>query len=227
MSPGLGPRSSQWSALQPWSVNLPLSCLISPVWVSPGYLTPVVATADPLSLVRAPGPGLLWWQPGAVQEEGSQWVRLPRAPGAWRVRHYWNTKWMLGCQHGQQTSNTVPSHLSKLSIIRSPGASPLLSLNKDPEALSTWALGSVQCLRHREGPSNIPSIIPTHCSSVIIIRVGDRSTQILQKPTNRTLNNKYWVRPETQISGAVSQSLSNANLPGKILIFPLQFGSDL
>ena len=117
MSPGLGPRSSQWSALQQWSVNLPLSCLISPVWVSPGYLTPAVATADPLSLVRAPGPGPLWWQPGAVQEEGSQWVRLPRAPGAWRVRHYWNTKWMLGCQLGQQTSNTVPSHLSKLCTL--------------------------------------------------------------------------------------------------------------
>ena len=187
-----------------------------------------MATADPLSLVRAPCPGQLWWRPG---QSGGRVTRGQRSHGRWelRVRHYWNTEWWWDVSpvSKHQTLSPVISQSCAPSIIRSPGLSPLLSLNKDPEALSTWALGSVQCLRHREGPSNIPSIIPTHCSSVIIIRVGDRSTQILQKPTNRTLNNKYWVRPETQISGAVSQSLSNANHTGKILIFPLQFGSDL
>ena len=85
--------------------------------------------------------------------------------------------WDVSSVSRHQTLSPVISQSCAPSIIRSPGASPLLSLNKDPEALSTWALGSVQCLRHREGPSNIPSIIPSHCSSVIIIRVGDRSTQ--------------------------------------------------
>ena len=45
----------------------------------------------------------------------------------------------------------------------------------------------------RKGPSNIPSIMPSHCSGVIIISVGDGFTQNTAE-TNKQDPLQYWVR---------------------------------
>ena len=138
MSPGPSPRSSQWSALQPWSVSLLLRCLTSPVWVAhvdwPRLWPP---------LTHCP-----WWELLARGNSGDAWgssggrvTRGQRSHGrrGLRVRHYWNTErcWDVSLVSRHQTLSPVISQSCAPSIIRSPGISPLLSLNRDPEALST------------------------------------------------------------------------------------------
>ena len=156
MSPGPGPRSSQWSALQPRSVNLLL--LVWPVqceWL----------------MLSDPGCGHRW--PIVPGESSWPGATLETAPGqeggghtgseGW-VRHYWNTEWMWRAP-GQQTSDTVPviPQSCAPSLARSPGTSPLLSLNTGPKAMSTLSPGSGQCLR----PGRVPPTFHPSCPHIV------------------------------------------------------------
>lgn len=192
MSPGLSPRSSQWSALQPWSVNLLLCCLTSPVWVAhvswPRLWPP---------LTHCP-----WWELLArgnygdargSQEGGSPGVREATGAGSWE----WDITGILS-DGGMSARSADIKHWAQSSL---KAVHPLLSgpqgslpcchstrtLRLCPVSTLSPAVASVSA----QGGSLHNSIHhASHCSGDIIISVGDRSThKILLKPTNRTLNN--------------------------------------
>ena len=190
MSPGPSPRSSQWSALQPWSVNLLLCCLTSPVWVAHvdwPRLWPPLTHCPWWELLARGNSGDAW----GSQEGGSPGVREATGAGGWEwditgiLSDAGMSAWSADIKHWVQSSLKAVHPLLSGPWGSLPCCHSTRTLRLCPPCPGQWPVSPP-----REAPSIFPSIMLSHCSGVIIISVGDRSThKILLEPTNRTLNN--------------------------------------